>query len=223
MCAPFAEKYRTQRAERHQLIQQELKSVSEVLTGEQREKVRSLIEARMAQAPVARSVNDRIHAVADRLGINTEQLTKISETHRGFAEQYDALDDEREQLLQDELKAAGEILTPEQREKVSNFFADRVVLIGDLSRLDEGTIAQLRETVAERLEGAADKLGLSDEQKTKIKENHAGFAPKYRAQRDKRRELRQKELDALSALLTADQREKVKDFVGDQYEVPKGN
>jgi Spy/CpxP family protein refolding chaperone len=134
------------------------------------------------------------------------------------------LSDERDHLLQEELKAVSAILTPEQREKVSNFFADRVVMVGgDLSRLDEGTITQLRETIAERLEGVADKLGLTAEQKEKINETHASFVPKYRAQRDKRRELRQHELDALSAMLTADQREKVKDMIGDQFSVPKGN
>jgi Spy/CpxP family protein refolding chaperone len=222
--APFAEKYRAQRAEQRHLVQDELKSVSDVLTPEQREKARSLIEARMANAPVAQSVSDRIHALANHLGINSDQLTKIRDTHRGFAEQYDALDDQRNQLLQEELKAAGEILTPEQREKVSNFFADRVMIVGgDLSRFDEKTITQLRETIADRLHGVADKLGLTAEQKAKITELHEGFIPKYRAQRDQRRELRQKELDALSLLLTADQREKVKDIVGDQFEVPKSN
>jgi Spy/CpxP family protein refolding chaperone len=221
---PFAEKYRTQRAEQRQLVQDELKSASEVLTPEQREKVRSYIEARMAQAPVAQSVSDRIHALADHLGISSEQLTKIRDAHHGFTEQYNALKDQRDQLLQEELKSAGEILTPEQREKVSNFFADRVLIVGgDLSRFDEKTITHLRETIADRLEGVADNLGLTAEQKGKIKELHEGFAPKYRAQRDQRRELRQKEVDALSALLTADQREKVKELVGDQVDVPKAN
>jgi Spy/CpxP family protein refolding chaperone len=222
--SPFAEKYHAQRAERLQLIQDELKSVSEVLTPEQREKFRGLIEARTAHSPVTHSVAKRMHALAEHLGINSDQLTKIRETHRGFMAQYDALNDDRDQLLQEELKAVSVMLTPEQREKVSNFFADRVVMVGgDLSRLDEATITQLRETIADRLDGVADKLGLTTEQKEKIKDTHAGFIPKYRAQRDQRRELRQKELDALSAFLTADQREKVKDIVGDQFAAPKGN
>ncbi len=222
--APFAEKYRAQRAERCQLVKDELKSVAEVLTPEQREKARNFVEARMAQAPVAQTVCDRIHTLATHLGIDSDQLTKIRDTHRGFVEQYDALNEQRDQLLQEELKSAGEILTPEQREKVSNFFADRVLIVGgDLSRFDEKAITQLRETIADRLDGAADKLGLTAEQKGKIKELHAGFVPKYRAQRDQRRELRQKEFDAISALLTADQREKVKDLVGDQFELPKTN
>jgi Spy/CpxP family protein refolding chaperone len=222
--APFAEKYRAQRAERHKLVQEELQAASEVLTPEQREKVKNYIEARTVHSPVVQSVAERLRAAADHLGISTEQRTKIREAHRGFTEQYHALNDQREQLLQEELKAVGTILTPEQREKVSNFFADRVVMVGgDLSRLDEGQITELRETVAQRLEGAADRIGLTGEQKEKIKETHAGFIPKYRAQRDQRRELRQKELDALSALLTADQRDKIKDFIGDEFAAPKAN
>jgi Spy/CpxP family protein refolding chaperone len=222
--APFAEKHRAQRAERLQLVQDELKAVSEVLTPEQREKARRCVEARVALSPVAQSVCERMHARADQLGMNSDQLTKIRDTHRTFVDQYDALCDERDNLLQEEFKAIGAILTPEQREKVSNYFADRVVIVGgDLSRLDEKTITQLRETIAERIDGVGDKLGLTSEQKEKIKEAHASFVPKYREQRDKRRELRQKELDALSALLTAEQRDKVKDFIGDQIETPKGN
>jgi hypothetical protein len=51
-------------------------------------------------------------------------------------DQYDALNDERDQLLQDELEAVSEILTLEQCEKVSNFLADGIVMVGgDLSRL----------------------------------------------------------------------------------------
>jgi Spy/CpxP family protein refolding chaperone len=222
--APFVEKHRAQRAERLQLVQDELRSVSEALTPEQREKVRSLIQARIVHSPVAQSVTERMHALADRLGISSAQLAKIHETHRGFAEQYDALSDDRDSLLQEELKAVGAILTPEQREKVSNYFADHVVMVGgDLSRLDEGTITQLRETIADRLEGVADRLGLTSEQKEKIRDTHASFVPRYRAQRDKRRELRQKEVDALSAELTADQREKIKDIVGDDFTAPKSN
>ena len=102
---PFVEKYRAQRAEHRELVQAELKSVSELLTPEQRDKVRSYIEARMVHAPVAQSIAERLRAAADHLGLTTEQRTKIRETHRGFAEKYHALNDERQGLLQDELKA----------------------------------------------------------------------------------------------------------------------
>jgi Spy/CpxP family protein refolding chaperone len=221
---PFAGKYRAQRAEIHELVQNELKSISEALTPEQREKARNYVEARMVLAPAAKSLAHRIRTVAENMGISTEQLSKILETHRNFDEQYNALSDKRDQLLREELKSVKEILTPEQREKVSNFFADRILMVsGDLSRLDERQITQLLETIADRLEGVANKLGLSAEQKEKIKSTHEGFVPRYREQRDERRQLRQKELDAISELLSADQREKVKDFTADQAENPKEN
>jgi len=168
--------------------------------------------------------SDRLEAVADHLGLSTEQRTKIRETHRGFVEKYHALNDERQGLLQDELKAIGATLTPEQHGKVQSFFEDRVVIVGgDLSRLDENEIAQLRETIADRLNPVADKLSITAEQKEKIKEIHAGFAERYKTQRAQRRELRHSELDAILAILTAEQREKVKDFVEDQVGAPKGN
>jgi Spy/CpxP family protein refolding chaperone len=219
--APFGEKYRAQRAEQHELVQAELKTLSELLTPEQREKVRSFIEARTVHAPVAQSIAERLRTAADRLGLSSEQREKIRETHRGFMEKYHALNDERQELLQQEFKALGATLTPEQREKVKSFFEDRVVVVGgDLSRLDESQIAQLRETIAERLNAVADRLGITAEQKEKIKETHAGFADRYKAQRAQRRELRQGELDAVSAILTAEQREKVKNFVEDGVEAP---
>lgn len=219
--APFAEKYRAQRAEQHELVQAEFKTISELLTPEQREKARSCIEARKVHAPVAQSIAERLRTAADHLGLTTEQRDKIRETHRGFVEKNNALNDERQALLQDEHKALCAALTPEQREKVQSFFEDRVVVVGgDLSRLNENQIAQLRETIAERLNAVADKLGITAEQKEKIKETHAGFAEKYKAQRAQRRELRQSELDAVSAILTAEQREKVKNFVEDGVEAP---
>src|SRR6516162_6944180 len=50
-------------------------------------------------------------------------------------------------------------------------------------------LEQLRETVAERLQGAADKLGLTPEQRTKIKVAHTAFADKFETLRNQRREL----------------------------------
>ena len=47
----------------------------------------------------------------------------------------------------------------------------------------------VRETVPDRLHAVADKLGLTAEQRDKIREIHAGFASKYQAQRAARREL----------------------------------
>ena len=42
-------------------------------------------------------------------------------------------------------------------------------------------LEQLRETVADRLSAVAEKLGLTDDQKTKIREAHTAFAERYDA------------------------------------------
>jgi len=74
-------------------------------------------------------------------------------------------------------------------------------------------LEQLRETVADRLQSAADELGLTAEQRAKIQQMHAGYAETYRAQRDDRRTLRREEFKALGAVLTPEQRDQVKDAV----------
>ena len=66
-------------------------------------------------------------------------------------------------------------------------------------------LEQMRETVCERLEAVADKLGLSDEQKTKVREAHTAYAEKYQTMRAARRELLQSELQALGDVLTPEQ------------------
>ena len=78
--------------------------------------------------------------------------------------------------------------------------------------------SRVRETVADRLRALADKLGLTDEQRNKIREAHAAFAEKYEAQRTQRRELRREELKALGTVLTPDQLEKVKSYIEDRVE-----
>jgi Spy/CpxP family protein refolding chaperone len=63
-------------------------------------------------------------------------------------------------------------------------------------------VEQLRETVAERLQTMADQLGLTTEQRTKIREAHAAFADRFEALRTQRRELLQSELEAIREVLT---------------------
>ena len=68
-------------------------------------------------------------------------------------------------------------------------------------------LEQLRETVSERLQTVADQLGLTPEQRTKIREAHTAFADKFQALRTQRRELLQSELEAIGDVLTPEQRE----------------
>src|SRR5262249_50331665 len=76
-------------------------------------------------------------------------------------------------------------------------------------------LEQLRETVSERLQTVAETLGLTDEQRTKIREAHATFADRFQALRTQRRELLQSELEAIRDVLTPEQRDQVKGLVED--------
>src|SRR5262249_21679524 len=204
-------------------VEDEFKEIAAVLTPEQREKARSCIENRVIMAPAAMSIAGRLHAAADKLGLTAEQRQQIMKTHAEFANKYRQLNGNRRELMQEELKAVDAVLTPEQREKVKNFFEDRVVVFEITATGPDAAQAAkaLQETVKERLEAVADKLELTDEQRTKIGETHAAFADKFEAQREQRKALRQEELKALDDILTPEQREKVKNFVEDNAEPMK--
>jgi len=219
MHAPFAEKYRANRAERRNLVEAELKAIAEELTPEQREQARRYIEGRMVHAAVVQSVAERLRTAADKLGLTEEQRRKIREIHAAFGDKYHAMAGERRALLHDELKAISEQLTSDQRDRVQDFCEDRVVVVGiEIDPDDPDAIAQLRETIADRLRAVADRLGLTEEQRSKIREAHAAFAEKYEAQRTQRRDLRRDELKALSEVLTPEQLEKVKSYIEDRVE-----
>lgn len=221
--APFAEKYRAHRAERRDLVQAELKAINEELTPEQREKAKQYIEGRMVYAPLLRSVAERLHAAADKLGLTEEQRNKIREIHASYRNRYHDLADERRALLHEELKAIGEQLSSDQRDRVRDYCEDRAVVVGMAFDPDDpDAIAQLRETIADRLRATADKLGLNDEQRTKIRDIHASYADKYEAQRTKRRELRREELKAMGETLTPEQQAKVRSYIEDRIEPIRG-
>jgi hypothetical protein len=211
---------RAQRQKCCDLAEAEFKSIAEILTPEQREKARSLIEQRILQAQMAQAVADRLQAAADRFGLTAEQRKQIAETYNAYDEKYEKLRAERQQLMQEELKAFGDILTTEQRERVRNFCHDNAIVIevAVQGTNREEMLKQLRETIAERLEAVADRLGLTPEQRTKIREAHNTFADKYRAQREQRVALRHEEMKAMESILTPEQKEKAKGFVEDSAE-----
>ena len=72
----------------------------------------------VVRAAAARGVVDRIEAAADELGLTPDQRLQIMKAHSQFAPKYRELRSQRRDLMKDELKAIGKILTPEQREKV---------------------------------------------------------------------------------------------------------
>jgi Spy/CpxP family protein refolding chaperone len=211
---PFAQKYREQVTEHRELVEDELKAIGEVLTPEQRKVVRRYVEGRIVRAAAALMVADRLRAAGERLYLTSEQREKIREVGRPYTEKFREMQRRRRALLGEEMQAVAKVLTPEQREMVRDWHEDRVVVIGvAIDPANPPTLAQLRETLADRLNAAAGELGLTAEQRDKIREIRADFAAKYQAQRTARRELRQEELKDLGAILTPEQRDQAKAFV----------
>jgi Spy/CpxP family protein refolding chaperone len=215
------QKYREQRRARHDLVHEEFKTIADVLTPEQREKAHRYFEQRLVTAPIVQSVTARLQAAADKLGLTQEQREKIINVYKSYDDKYEKLADDRCEQLQSELKAVGDILTPEQREKVRNYFQDRVVVVDvQVDPNDPQAMAMLKETIAERLEATADKLGLTPEQRDKIKATYSRFAATYATQRDQREALRKEELKAMGDILTPEQREKAKNYFADYLANP---
>jgi Spy/CpxP family protein refolding chaperone len=217
--APLAEKYRANRAERRSLVEAEFKAIAADLSPQQREQARRYIEGRMVRAAAVQSVAERLQTSADRLGLSEEQRGRIREAHTSFVDRYRTLARERRGLLHNELGAIREQLTSDQRDRVQDLMEDRVVVVGmEIDPNDPDAVGQLRETIADRLNALADRLGLTDEQRRKIRETHAAFAEKYETQRTHRRDLRREELKALGAALNPEQLEKVRSYIEDRVE-----
>jgi Spy/CpxP family protein refolding chaperone len=197
--------------------EEEFKDIAAVLTPDQRQKAREYIEERVVRTDAAKSLADRIDANAGKFGLSADQRQQVAKTHAQFAPRYRELRSDRRELLQEELKALAANLTPEQREMAKDFCEDRVVMIEvSASGRDPVEAAKaLKETIAERLEALGNVLGLTADQRAAIRTAHAPFADKFRAQRDRRKALRQEELKAFGEILTPEQRDKAKDFIED--------
>src|SRR5262249_13198164 len=143
----------------------------------------------------------------------TEQREKIKEIHRSFEARRQELHDRRHDLFQSDLKAIDAILTPEQREKVQAFLEDRV----ESPEAGEGPVAwtanaSLNDSFLQKLRAAAEQIGLTTEQRDRIRERLAGSVPKYREQRHARRALVEEEFQAIAAVLTPEQRDKARRY-----------
>jgi Spy/CpxP family protein refolding chaperone len=215
----FGQKYREQLTANRNLVEDELKAVGAVLTPEQRKVVRRYVEGRIVRAAAAQTVGDRLRAAGERLYLSSEQREKIREVARPYAEKFRDMQRRRRALLGEEAQAIAKVLTPEQREMVRDWREDRVVVIGvDVDPANPPALARLRETLADRMNAAADELGLTAEQRARIRDIKASFAAKYQDQRAARRELRQEELKELGAILSPEQRDQAKSFAEEREE-----
>ena len=117
---------------------------------------------------------------------------------------------DRKELLSSELQAMGQVLTPEQRETAKGYVED---FKAAAASAEGPEMCPIRETVADRLHAAIEKINLTPEQRTKIREAYAPFAEKHRAQRAERLQLVQDELKSASEVLTPEQRTKVRSLI----------
>ena len=138
--------------------------------------------APFVQSEMSRNIPEN---ASDKLGLSEDQRKQIVDTYKAYEEKYEKLSDDRHDLLQSELKAVGEVLTPEQREKVRNYFQDHLVVVDvQLDPNDPKAKALLKETIADRLSRlAAEKLGLTEDQRGKIKATYANAAAQPTASR----------------------------------------
>jgi Spy/CpxP family protein refolding chaperone len=225
----FAARRQALRDQRRDLFESDRKAINEILTPEQRKQADDLIEDRIDarkpdEGPVAWAEEALLHELfahrlkvaAHKLGLTPEQRYHIKERLAGSAEKHRDQRRARRELVEEEYKVIAEALTPEQREKVRNYFHDHVVVVDlQLDPNDPRAVALLKETNAERLEATADKLGLTDDQRAKIKSAYSTFAANYTAQREQREALRKQELKAQSEILAPEQREKVSNYFAD--------
>jgi Spy/CpxP family protein refolding chaperone len=210
------DKYRQQRSARRELVEAEVKAIAGILNPEQSKAMHRHVARQVITAKFSESLRDRLQASASNLALSADQLKRIEEAHQAFEPKYEALAEQRRELMRAEQKAVAEILTPEQREQARDILEDRVVVAqANVDPNDARTVAHLKETVSERLEAAADKLNLSEEQRKQIKEKGAVYVVKYTPQRNERVSLRKEELTAVAPILTPEQREKIKDLVDD--------
>jgi len=160
------------------------------------------------------TVSERLQAVSDKLGLTPEQGTKIREAHAAFADKFQALRTQRRELLQSEFEAIREVLTPEQREQVKGCVEDmREAAREPGAKRDWPEVSPLRDALSERIQAAAENMGLTAEQRQKIREMHAPFAEKYRANRTERRNQAEAELKAIAEALTPEQRDKARHYI----------
>jgi Spy/CpxP family protein refolding chaperone len=216
-----ADRHAALKARCREACDQEFQEISAVLTPDQRPKAREYVELRAVRAAAAKSVADRLDAVADKLALNADQRRQIEKNHSQYAAKYLELRSGRRELLHEEMKAISAILTPEQREMAKDFCEDRVVIIEAVpsGRDAAEAVNALKETIAERLEAFGNRLGLSADQRAEIRATQENFSDKFKAQRDQRKAVRREELKTLEGVLTPEQRDKVKNFFEDHSEL----
>jgi len=184
------------------LHHQEHEAISQVLTKEQREKVPQVMREQMHKA---------FEKVAGELGLSDDQKAKVAKIHQKYAPQYqklaheahgkgEAVGGEFRKLRHEEFAAIREVLNDEQRAKAPG------ILREEFHRWQNPTARR------EALKAVGEKLGVTDEEKEKIKKIHEEYSAKIKEPAEQLRHLHQEEHKAIEAVLTADQRTKLNEL-----------
>jgi hypothetical protein len=163
------------------------------------------------------SVTERLQAVADKRSLTAEHWWRIVDTPKNFDGKYETPGDDRREVLRSEPKAVGEILTAKRRDTARNDLQGHGVIDLQVDPNDPQAAAMPTEMVVERLEGTAEKLGLTREQRDKIRAIDPGLAAKCTAQREA---LRMEELKAMGDIRTPQPRKRVKNGFADHSDGP---
>jgi Spy/CpxP family protein refolding chaperone len=181
------------------LHREERDAMSKVLTDEQRAKVPDAIKAEW------HSMWEKVDA---KLGLSAEQKEKIDKIRDEYGPKFRALAEAKgekhhdgfRKLRHEEFAAIGKELTDEQRAKLPGIAREEFHMWRNPAARHEHMAA------------FAEKLGLSDEQKEKVKKVQEEYAPQVKKAAEELHRLHKEEHKEMEAVLTEDQRTKLQEL-----------
>jgi len=198
ICAEFDRKEDPILQQIMSLHHQECEALKKVLTDEQRAKLPEVVKEAWQQT---------LARVDRKLDLNPKQQERIKKIHEEYAPQYRKLSEspttkpgEFRALRHQECAAISNELTEEQRAKLP------FVIESEFQQWQQPEVRQ------ERMRYFADKLGMTDEQKERVKKIGEEYAPRIKEQFNELKKIRQAEMEALSGLLNETQRNKLQEL-----------
>jgi Spy/CpxP family protein refolding chaperone len=207
ICQEYAEKAEPTEEQLWKLHHEALDAVKGVLTQEQREKMPTAIKA---------EIGKECRQLADKLNLSEDQRQKV-----------ERIREEYEPKFREVCSESSDTARKQMRKLRSEFLADlRATLSDDQKAKFWGVVRQefhqWRDPVArqQRLEAIGEQLGVSDDQKAKIKKICDEYQPKIERLATQLKETFQEERTAISKELNDEQRAKAQDMwkdIGGQF------
>jgi len=180
------------------VYQEKFQAMNKELTEEQRAKLPEALRA------ARQNTWANFHRM---LGLNREQEERMQKIHEEYAPQFRKLAEAKDvkpadilRLRHQELAALGKELTEEQRARLP------LIIVEEIPRWHSPEFHQ------EQVKIIQDKLGLSDEQKERMRKIHDEYASKTKEQGEEIRKLFKAECGAMEGTLTEAQRNKLEEL-----------